>query len=189
MNYLILSNKNEWNEAIQNVFPNQFLKEVTDDKQRIDFVFGDFVTELLETEDSESEYGNQLSRVTKLLSAGGVTTAVFEIPQDLLYQESNKFREKLLGFFSKDYYRFEIRGFNLQAFGLKTAVYRYFIFIYPRITTSFLFNSDEGLTYNKKEIDFDQQNLFKDDEIIYINIFKSILQKIKENILGIKNDE
>ena len=183
MNYVLLSNKEEWTQAIHSVFPDQFLKEVSDDKQRIDFIFGNIVGELSGDGDSLSSNGDRFSYIKELLGIGGIRAAILEIPQDLLYQKSDEFRQKLLGIFSKDYYRFEIRGFNLQAFGLKTALYKYFIFIYPDVVTSFLYNSDDGLTYVKKDIDRHQQNLFKDDDVIYINIFISILEKIKENIL------
>ena len=189
MNYILFSSQNDnWNIAIQNTFDN-FLKEVHDDKQRIDFIFGEIVGELLQDGNTDQGSGDRFSKISELLNVGGITAAILEISQDLLYQQQDEFREKLFRIFSETYYRFEIRGFNLQIGEIDSATYRYFILIYNKDLSHFVLNTDEGLSFKKGIEDRGQQITSEQEASAYVIILQILLKKIKENILGLENDK
>ena len=98
---------------------------------------------------------------------------------DILYQESPTFREKLLGLFSKSNYWFEIRGTCLQAFGVDSTKFQYFILIHEKsIPNPFIFNFDLGLTF-EKNINNDNDDI---NNYININLLKLLMNRIKERL-------
>ena len=134
-------------------------------EQRIDCIFGDITGELQQNEHTNRDGRDRIPLIKGLLETGGIKLALLAINEDILYQESPTFREKLLGLFSKSDYWFEIRGTCLQAFGVDSTKFQYFILIHEKsIPNPFIFNFDLGLTF-EKNINNDNTN-YNNEEIV-----------------------
>ena len=178
MNYIILDDNNTlWKEVIDEVFTPEFMQEVDiNGEQRIDCIFGNIIRELQPNIDTNSRGRDRIPIIKGLLETGGVKFALLTINEDLLYQESNTFREKLLGILGESNYWFEIRGTCLQAFGLDTTQFQYFILIHDgTIKNPFVFNFDKGLTF-KKTLNNNEEDINNYD------LLKLLLEKIKERL-------
>lgn len=95
MNYIILDDDNTlWKEVIDEVFTPEFMQEVDiNGEQRIDCIFGNIIRELQPNTDTNSRGRDRIPIIKGLLETGGVKFALLTINEDLLYQESNTFRE------------------------------------------------------------------------------------------------
>ncbi len=178
MNYIILDDKNNiWKQVINEVFTPEFMKEVQlDGEQRIDCIFGNITSELQPSEHTNSRRRDRIPIIKRLLETGGIKFALLTINEDLLYQESDTFRKELLGILGESDYWFEIRGTCLQAFGLNTTQFQYYILIHNNtIKNPFVFNFDKGLTF-EKNINSDEEDINNYD------LVKLLLQKIKERL-------
>lgn len=181
MNYIILSDDIlTWKEAINSIFTSNFMQEVDiNGEQRIDCIFGDITGELQQNEHTNRDGRDRIPLIKGLLETGGIKLALLAINEDILYQESPTFREKLLGLFSKSNYWFEIRGTCLQAFGVDSTKFQYFILIHEKsIPNPFIFNFDLGLTF-EKNINNDNDDI---NNYININLLKLLMNKIKERL-------
>ena len=177
MNYIILDDDFSWRDVINEVFTPEFMQEVEiDGEQRVDCIFGDITGELQPSEHTDSRGRDRIPIIKGFLETGGIKFALLTINEDLLYQESDTFRKKLLGILGESDYWFEIRGTCLQAFGLNTTQFQYFILIHDStVQNPFVFNFDKGLTFEK--------NLNNDEENINnYELLKLLLQKIKERL-------
>ena len=178
MNYIILDDDTTiWKEVIDEIFTPEFMREVDiDGEQRIDCIFGNIIGELQPDADTNSRGRNRIPIIKGLLKTGGLKFALLTINEDLLYQESNTFREKLLGILSESDYWFEIRGTCLQAFGLNTTQFQYFLLIHNNtIKNPFVFNYDKGLTF-EKSLNNNEEDINNHD------LLKLLLEKIKERL-------
>lgn len=111
MNYIILNNKNYFQDRI-NI---EKLKEVDlSGEERVDAIFGEITTELLEDIISESESGNPILRNQWLLKNRGVTFMVFKTDRSILYNENDELIEKMFGLFSKDDFFIELWSLNIE---------------------------------------------------------------------------
>lgn len=177
MNYIILDDDLIWRNVINEVFTSEFMQEVEiDGEQRVDCIFGDITGELQSSEHTDGRGRDRIPIIKGFLETGGLKFALLTINEDLLYQESDTFRKKLLGILSESNYWFEIRGTCLQAFGLDTTQFQYFILIHnDTIKNPFVFNFDKGLTF-KKTLNNDEEDINNYD------LLKLLLQKIKERL-------
>lgn len=177
MNYIILDDDLIWRDVINEVFTSEFMQEVEiDGEQRVDCIFGDITGELQPSEHTDGRGRDRISIIKGFLETGGLKFALLTINEDLLYQESDTFRKKLLGILGESNYWFEIRGTCLQAFGLDTTQFQYFILIHNNtIKNPFVFNFDKGLTF-KKTLNNDEEDINNYD------LLKLLLQKIKERL-------
>lgn len=111
MNYIILNNKNYFQDKI-NI---KKLKEVDlSGEERVDAIFGEITTELLEDIVSESKSGNPILRNQWLLKDRGVTFMVFKTDRSILYNENDKLIEEMFGLFSKDDFFIELWSLNIE---------------------------------------------------------------------------
>ena len=157
MNYIILNNQ----EYFKNQINLKNFKEVSiNGSERIDAVFAEITTEILENIDNFRENGNSILPGQWLLADGGVQFMVCKIDRSILYNENEQFIEKLFGLFSKKHFYIELWNFNIEE-------------SYNQLEC-FL------ITYNKN---FGYQEILSDDNSKEENIFKIILKKIEEKIL------
>lgn len=177
MNYIILDDDLIWRDVINEVFTSEFMQEVEiNGEQRVDCIFGDITGELQPSEHTDGRGRDRIPIIKGFLETGGLKFALLTINEDLLYQESDTFRKKLLGILGESNYWFEIRGTCLQAFGLDTTQFQYFILIHNNtIKNPFVFNFDKGLTF-KKTLNNDEEDINNYD------LLKLLLQKIKERL-------
>lgn len=177
MNYIILDDDLIWRDVINEVFTSEFMQEVEiDGEQRVDCIFGDITGELQPREHTDGRGRDRIPIIKGFLETGGLKFALLTINEDLLYQESDTFRKKLLGILGESNYWFEIRGTCLQAFGLDTTQFQYFILIHNNtVKNPFVFNFDKGLTF-KKTLNNDEEDINNYD------LLKLLLQKIKERL-------
>lgn len=177
MNYIILDDDLIWRNVINEVFTSEFMQEVEiDGEQRVDCIFGDITGELQPSEHTDGRGRDRIPIIKGFLETGGLKFALLTINEDLLYQESDTFRKKLLGILGESNYWFEIRGTCLQAFGLDTTQFQYFILIHNNtVKNPFVFNFDKGLTF-KKTLNNDEEDINNYD------LLKLLLQKIKERL-------
>jgi hypothetical protein len=177
MNYIILDDDLIWKDVINEVFTSEFMQEVEiDGEQRVDCIFGDITGELQPSEHTDGRGRDRIPIIKGFLETGGLKFALLTINEDLLYQESDTFRKKLLGILGESNYWFEIRGTCLQAFGLDTTQFQYFILIHNNtVKNPFVFNFDKGLTF-KKTLNNDEEDINNYD------LLKLLLEKIKERL-------
>lgn len=177
MNYIILDDDLIWRDVINEVFTSEFMQEVEiDGEQRVDCIFGDITGELQPSEHTDGRGRDRIPIIKGFLETGGLKFALLTINEDLLYQESDTFRKKLLGILGESNYWFEIRGTCLQAFGLDTTQFQYFILIHNNtVKNPFVFNFDKGLTF-KKTLNNDEEDINNYD------LLKLLLEKIKERL-------
>ena len=111
MNYIILNNKDFFKDKI-NIGK---LKEVDlNGEERVDAIFGEITTELLEDIISESESGNPILRNKWLLKDRGIAFMVFKTDRSILYNENDELIEKMFGLFSKDDFFIELWSLNIE---------------------------------------------------------------------------
>lgn len=177
MNYIILDDDLIWKDVINEVFTSEFMQEVEiNGEQRVDCIFGDITGELQPSEHTDGRGRDRIPIIKGFLETGGLKFALLTINEDLLYQESDTFRKKLLGILGESNYWFEIRGTCLQAFGLDTTQFQYFILIHNNtVKNPFVFNFDKGLTF-KKTLNNDEEDINNYD------LLKLLLEKIKERL-------
>lgn len=111
MNYIILNNKEFFKDKI-NI---KKLKEVSlDGEERVDAIFGEITTELLENRISESETRDSIFRNEWLLKDRGITFMVFKTDRSILYNENDELIEEMFGLFSKDDFFIELWSLNVE---------------------------------------------------------------------------
>ena len=111
MNYIILNNKDFFKDKI-NIGK---LKEVDlNGEERVDAIFGEITTELLENRVSGSETRNSIFRNEWLLKDRGITFMVFKTDRSILYNENDELIEKMFGLFSKDDFFIELWSLNIE---------------------------------------------------------------------------
>ena len=111
MNYIILNNKEFFKDKI-NI---KKLKEVSlDGEERVDAIFGEITTELLENRISESETRDSIFRNEWLLKDRGITFMVFKTDRSILYNENNELIEEMFGLFSKNDFFIELWSLNIE---------------------------------------------------------------------------
>lgn len=111
MNYIILNNKEFFKDKI-NI---KKLKEVSlDGEERVDAIFGEITTELLENRVSESETRNSIFRNEWLLKDRGITFMVFKTDRSILYNENDELIEEMFGLFSKNDFFIELWSLNIE---------------------------------------------------------------------------
>ena len=111
MNYIILNNKEFFKDKI-NI---KKLKEVSlDGEERVDAIFGEITTELLENRISESETRDSIFRNEWLLKDRGITFMVFKTDRSILYNENDELIEEMFGLFSKDDFFIELWSLNIE---------------------------------------------------------------------------
>lgn len=157
MNYIILNNQ----EYFKNKININGLKEVDiDGSDRIDAVFAEITTKILENADNNDRRGDSVLSEQWLLADGGVQFMVCKIDRSILYNEREELIEKMFGLFSKKYFYIELWNFNVEE-------------SYNQLDC-FL------IAYNKK---FGYQEILDTEEKKENNIFESILKKIEQKIL------
>ena len=111
MNYIILNNKDFFKDKI-NIGK---LKEVDlNGEERVDAIFGEITTELLEDIISGSESGNPILRNKWLLKDRGIAFMVFKTDRSILYNENDELIEEMFGLFSKDDFFIELWSLNVE---------------------------------------------------------------------------
>ena len=157
MNYIILNNQ----EYFKNKINLKNFKEVSiDGSERIDAIFAEITTEILENTDNIGGNGNSVLPGQWLFADGGVQFMVCKIDRSILYNENEQLIEKLFGLFSKKYFYIELWNFNIEE-------------SYNQLEC-FL------IAYNKN---FGYQEILSDNDSEEKDIFKIILKKIEEKIL------
>ena len=157
MNYIILNNQ----EYFKNKINLKNFKEVSiNGSERIDAIFAEITTEILENTDNIGGSGNSVLPGQWLFADGGVQFMVCKIDRSILYNENEQLIEKLFGLFSKKYFYIELWNFNIEE-------------SYNQLEC-FL------IAYNKN---FGYQEILSDNDSEEKDIFKIILKKIEEKIL------
>lgn len=157
MNYIILNNQ----EYFKNKINLKNFKEVSiNGSERIDAIFAEITTEILENTDNIGGNGNSVLPGQWLFADGGVQFMVCKIDRSILYNENEQLIEKLFGLFSKKYFYIELWNFNIEE-------------SYNQLEC-FL------IAYNKN---FGYQEILSDNDSEEKDIFKIILKKIEEKIL------
>lgn len=165
MNFIILNNK----KYFENKITLENFNEVDiNGTERIDAVFAQITTEILESINNKSGGGDQLLPEKWLLSDGGVQFILCKIDRSILYNENEQLIEKMFRLFSKEHFFIELWNFNVEE-------------SYNQLDC-FL------IAYNKK---FGYQEILIEEYIKKTNkeksaekdTFKIILNKIKEKIL------
>lgn len=157
MNYIILNNQ----EYFKNKINLKNFKEVSiNGSERIDAIFAEITTEILENTDNIGRNGNSVLPGQWLFADGGVQFMVCKIDRSILYNENEQLIEKLFGLFSKKYFYIELWNFNIEE-------------SYNQLEC-FL------IAYNKN---FGYQEILSDNDSEEKDIFKIILKKIEEKIL------
>lgn len=111
MNYVILNNK----DYFKNKINIKQLKEVDiNEEERVDAVFGEITTKILENEDTKSRGRDPIFRNEWLLKDRGVSFMVFKVDRSILYNENEELIEKMFGLFSKDNFFTELWSLNIE---------------------------------------------------------------------------
>lgn len=111
MNYVILNNK----DYFKNKVNIKQLKEVgIDEEERVDAIFGEITTKILENEDTESGRRDPIFRNEWLLKDRGISFMVFKVDRSILYNENEELIEKMFRLFSKDDFFIELWSLNIE---------------------------------------------------------------------------
>lgn len=159
---MLLPYEKEWNLSINKNF-GKFLKEVNDE-ERIDFIFGRIDSEVSPKESPNDRRGVSFSDIQEFYSKRRVPFALFRLPQDILYQESGGFIQRIFEFFSKMDLQVEFRSFGLEKFKIGEIKHYHFLAVYKKEGLSFLFNTDFALNNSKVEQDFVNDYGYLDEE-------------------------
>lgn len=108
MNYIILNNE----ENIKDQIHINGFKEVKNDKDRCDAVFGQITIPLLEELYHFPERRDSILPEAWLLKDGGVSFILCSFDKNILHDESGKAIKKLLELYSKENFYIEIRSYN-----------------------------------------------------------------------------
>ena len=157
MNYVILNNEEYFKDKI---VLNKFQKVDINGSERIDAVFAEITSEILEDSDNDGGRGDSVLPEQWLLADGGVSFVVCKVDRSILYNENNKLIEKLFRLFSKEYFYIELWNFNVEE-------------SYNQLEC-FL------IAYNKQ---FGYQEILSDNDTEEKDILKVILKKIEKKIL------
>lgn len=157
MNYIILNNDEYFKDKI--ILKN-FHKVDINGSERVDAVFAEITTKILENLDNIGTRGNQVLREQWLLADGGVQFMVLKVDRSILYNENEELIEKLFGLLSKEHFYIELWNFNIEE-------------SYNQLEC-FL------IAYNKN---FGYQEILSDNDSEEKEILKIILKKIEEKIL------
>ncbi len=156
MNYIILNN----NEYFQDKISLNNFKEVgLNESERVDAVFAEITTKILENNDNIGERRDSILPEQWLLRDGGVSFILCKVDRSILYNENEELIEKMFELFSKEHFYIELWNFNVEE-------------SYNQLDC-FL------IAYNKK---FGYQEILTDDDSKE-EIIKIILKKIEEKIL------
>lgn len=156
MNYIILNN----NEYFQDKISLNNFKEVgLNESERVDAVFAEITTKILENNDNIGERRDSILPEQWLLRDGGVSFILCKVDRSILYNENEELIEKMFKLFSKEHFYIELWNFNVEE-------------SYNQLDC-FL------IAYNKK---FGYQEILTDDDSKE-EIIKIILKKIEEKIL------
>lgn len=157
MNYVILNSEEYFEDKI---VLDKFQKVDINGSERVDAVFAEITSEILEDSDNNGGRGDSVLPEQWLLADGGVSFVVCKVDRSILYNENNKLIEKLFGFFSKEYFYIELWNFNVEE-------------SYNQLEC-FL------IAYNKQ---FGYQEILSDNDTEEKDILKVILKKIEKKIL------
>lgn len=110
MNYIILNNK----EYFQDKINLKSFKEVDiNGSNRIDAVFCEITSEILERIDNDETEGNRIFQEQWILRDPGVSLILSRINRDILLNENTELIETLFKLFDQESFYFEIWGFNI----------------------------------------------------------------------------
>ena len=157
MNYVILNSEEYFEDKI---VLDKFQKVDINGSERVDAVFAEITSEILEDSDNDGGRGDSVLPEQWLLADGGVSFVVCKVDRSILYNENNKLIEKLFGLFSKEYFYIELWNFNVEE-------------SYNQLEC-FL------IAYNKQ---FGYQEILSDNDTEEKDILKVILKKIEKKIL------
>lgn len=157
MNYIILNNEKYFQDKID---LKKFKKVELNGSERIDAVFAEITTKILENINNITGDGDSVLPGQWLLADGGVQFMVCKIDRSILYNENEQLIEELFGLFSKEYFYIELWNFNIEE-------------SYNQLEC-FL------IAYNKN---FGYQEILSDDNSEEKETLKIILKKIEEKIL------
>lgn len=157
MNYIILNNEEYFEDKI---ILDKFQKVDINGSERIDAVFAEITSKILEDSDNDGGRGDSVLPEQWLLADGGVSFVVCKVDRSILYNENNKLIEKLFRLFSKEYFYIELWNFNVEE-------------SYNQLEC-FL------IAYNKQ---FGYQEILSDNDTEEKDILKVILKKIEKKIL------
>lgn len=157
MNYVILNNEEYFEDKI---VLDKFQKVDINGSERIDAVFAEVTSKILEDSDNDDGRGDSVLPEQWLLADGGVSFVVCKVNRSILYNENNKLIEKLFRLFSKEYFYIELWNFNVEE-------------SYNQLEC-FL------IAYNKQ---FGYQEILSDNDTEEKDILKVILKKIEKKIL------
>lgn len=157
MNYIILNNEEYFEDKI---VLDKFQKVDINGSERIDAVFAEITSKILEDSDNDGGRGDSVLPEQWLLADGGVSFVVCKVDRSILYNENNKLIEKLFRLFSKEYFYIELWNFNVEE-------------SYNQLEC-FL------IAYNKQ---FGYQEILSDNDTEEKDILKVILKKIEKKIL------
>lgn len=156
MNYIILNSKEYFQDKIS---LNNFKEVDTDGSERVDAVFAEITTKILENDDNIGGGGDPVLPEQWILRDGGVLFILCKVDRSILYNENEELIEKMFELFSKKHFYIELWNFNVEE-------------SYNQLDC-FL------IAYNKK---FGYQEILTDDNSEEETI-KFILKKIEEKIL------
>lgn len=156
MNYVILNNYEDFKDKIT---LNNFKEVSVNGSERVDAVFAEITTKILEDSDNIGDGGDSILPEQWLLRDGGVSFILCKIDRSILYNENEQLIEKMFAFFSKEHFYIELWNFNVEE-------------SYNQLDC-FL------IAYNKK---FGYQEIITDDNSKK-DIIEIILKKIEEKIL------
>lgn len=178
MNFILFSDIEDiWRESINDSLKPPFKEVDVYGRERVDAVFGEISPGLLRGRSSDSKRGLDFLEIQELFGSGGIRFALFELETKNLLYEDEKYYEELLGFFSENDYRFEIRSTCLQAVDIMSTAFKTFILIYTNnIKIPIVLNEPNGMTFEKYKSEGEDSNVTPE----MINFY---LKQINNNIL------
>ena len=108
MNYIILNNK----KLFENKIKIKGFKEVENDKDRCDAVFGEITIPILEELYQFPDRREEILPESWLLTDRGVSFILCKFDKNILHDETGKAIKKLLGIYSKEDFYIEVRSYN-----------------------------------------------------------------------------
>lgn len=110
MNYLIINDKEYFQDRI--CFEN--IKEVINDNDRCDVLFGTITTELLERTTEDSRRRDKFYEDAGIYGFGGIEAMVFKIPQGILYDRKKEFIETCFRFIDENSFYTQIWSYSQE---------------------------------------------------------------------------
>ena len=145
MHYVILNNQEYFKDKI-NI--NNFNEVSIRGNSRVDGVFAEITSELLEHGYTESTDGNRFFGEEWLCGDRGVQFVVIKIPQDILYSEHQEYIDECFKLFNKESFFVELWSIKHE----NKEKYEYFIIGYNKNFGHQILGNDEFVEKKEQEV-------------------------------------